>query len=295
MTLDLTGANTLLVTPFRADGTLDDRSLERLINHVIDGGARGIILLGSTGEFFGLTHEERLRVIRSGVAYVDQRVPVTVGVGSDGAAESIELSAAAESAGADCIMVIPPIYFDTSAAAQLAHYTAVAASTELDVMLYDGSNGIRLDPEVLRRAHDTAPNIRYAKIATADPALFEAYRDAAPAVTTIVGEDMMLFQGLRAGGRGSATAIGNILPREIAALHDAFENGHVDAAYEIATRLSPVTMYLSIPKGGFIAKFKQILALQGVIESDHVRAPLRALTDEQKSELTHDVLPLLAR
>ncbi|MEV7693316.1 dihydrodipicolinate synthase family protein [Microbacterium sp. NPDC089189] len=125
-------------------------------------------------------------------------------------------------------------------------------------MLYDGSNGIRLDPEVLRRAHDSAPNIRYAKIATADPALFEAYHDAAPGVTTIVGEDMMLFQGLRAGGRGSATAIGNILPREIAALHDAFENGQGDATYEIATRLSPVTMFLSIPKGGFIAKFKHM-------------------------------------
>ncbi|AJM77129.1 dihydrodipicolinate synthase family protein [Rathayibacter toxicus] len=294
MNLDVTGANTLLITPFHTDGSLDERSLERLIDHVIDGGARGVILLGSTGEFFGLTHDERLRVIGSGVSHVAGRVPVTIGVGSDGTAETIALAAAAQAAGADCVMVIPPIYFDTAAGAQLAHYDAVAASTDLDVMLYDGSNGIRLSPEVLCRANAQKPNIRYAKIATADPALFDTYRQAAPTVTTIVGDDMMLFQGLRAGGRGSATAIGNILPREIAALHTAHENGQVDEAYRIATRLSPVTMFLSVPRGSFIAKFKLILARQGIIDSDRVRPPLLPLAEAQRAEVIHDVMPLVA-
>lgn len=295
MTLDLTGANTLLVTPFHADGSIDELSLRRLIDHVIEGGARGVILLGSTGEFFCLTHDERIRVTRAGIAHVAGRVPVTVGVGSDGTAETIELTATAENAGADCVMVIPPIYFDSSADPQIAHYTAVAASTTLDVMLYDGSNGIRLTAPVLEQAGRQAPNIKYAKIATADPTLFRIFREAAPSITTIVGEDMMLFQGLRAGGRGSATAIGNILPRQIAALHRAHENGDAEEAYRIATWLSPVTMFLSVPKGGFIAKFKHILALEGIIESDRVRAPLLPLTVEGRAEIVQDVLPLLAR
>ncbi|PPG88276.1 hypothetical protein C5C00_12195 [Rathayibacter rathayi] len=295
MMLDLSGANTLLVTPFHADGSFDTRSLQRLIDHVIAGGAKGIILLGSTGEFFGLSHDERLQVMRIGLEHISGRVPVTVGVGSDGTAETVQLAAVAQEAKADCLMVIPPIYFDSSAAAQLAHYSAIAGSTDLDVMLYDGSNGIRLSPDVLRQANEQSPNIRYAKIATADPGLFAAYRSATQAVTTIVGEDMMLFQGLRGGGRGSATAIGNILPREIAALHSAFDSGRIEDALELAVRISPVTMFLSVPKGGFIAKFKHILTLQGIIESDYVRPPLRPLTRGERAEIAHDVCPLLTR
>ncbi len=293
MTLDLAGANTLLVTPFDDYGDVDERSLARLIDHVLAGGARGIILLGSTGEFFALTHEERVRIIHAGTAHVAGRVPVTVGVGSDGTAESIALTAEAQAAGADCVMVIPPIYFDTSSDAQVAHYTAIAASTECDVMLYDGSNGIRLSPEVLQQVAAGASNIRYAKIATADPSLFSIFRRAAPQVTTIVGEDMMLFQGLRAGGRGSATAIGNILPADITALHLAFDSGRTEEAYRIARKLAPVTMFLSAPKTGFIAKFKFILANQGIVHSDRVRTPLPPLTTQQRKDIIHDIIPLL--
>lgn len=114
MNLDLAGANTLLVNPFDDDGDVDERSLARLIDHVLAGGARGIIFLGSTGDFFALTHEERVRIIHAGTGHVAGRVPVTVGVGSDVTAESIALTAEAQAAGGDCVMVIPPIYFDTS-------------------------------------------------------------------------------------------------------------------------------------------------------------------------------------
>lgn len=295
MNIDLSGANTLALTPFTAAGALDFSSLRRLLNYVIEGGAKGIISLGSTGEFFGLSHDERLEVISATTAIVESRVPLTVGVGSDGTAETISLVQAAERSGADCVMVTPPIYFDSPPSAQVQHFTAVAASTELPVMLYDGSNGIRIHPDVLTEVNRRSPNVKYIKVATQDPAVYRAYVAAAPSVVPIVGDDMLLLQGLRAGGSGSATAIGNVLPHRITALHAAHICGRMDVARAIAQELAPFTMRASIPKGRFIANFKFILREIGILESAATRAPLVPLQTREADELLEDLLPLVNR
>lgn len=291
MKLDLTGPNTLLITPFMSNGYFDTLSFKKLINFVLNEGATGLILLGSTGEFFGLTHSERMTIIKEGISHIDKKVPVTVGIGSDGTAGSIELAKFAEKSGADCLMVIPPIYFDTSPNAQIKHYVTIAKEVDIPIMLYDGANGIRVTPEITAKAHRMASNISYIKIASPDPRLFPMFKQIIPQVIPIVGEDMMLLQGLKAGGMTSSTAIGNILPKQITQLHKAFRNGDIDTARKISINLAPITMNLSIPKTLFIAKFKYILFKNGVIDSDFVRSPLIPLTNAERTQIDEDVQP----
>lgn len=212
-------------------------------------------------------------------------MPVTVGVGSDGTALSLALAEEMTNLGADCLLVIPPIYFDHSFEAQLTHYVTLAASTSLPIMLYDGSNGISVPPSVVKAACQEARNIRYIKVATPDPRIFADYRREVPEVTPIVGDDMMLLPGLLAGGEGSATAIGNLVPTKVADLHRCVVEEDLDQAHLIAADLAPITMFLSMPKPQFIVKFKEILYSKGIIASPFVRPPLTSLSERDRQNL----------
>lgn len=280
------GANTLVVTPFDDSGELDHKSMASLIDFVLGGGIQGIIALGTTGEFFTLSGAERVEVMRSVVTQVAGRVPVTLGVGADGTAAAVELARAAREAGADCVMVLPPLYFDQSPAAQIEHFTTVARSTALPVMLYDGAAKIPVPAEVVAEVAKRASNVRYVKLAFTDPERASDIRRLAPGVVPLAGEDSALLSTFRAGAVGSTIATGNIQPREVMAVHEAYHRGDLDEAYTIFTNtLLPAMVAISIPERNFIARFKAVAAAMGVIASGHVRSPLRQIDAESREEL----------
>jgi len=296
--LTVGGTHVLLVTPFLPNHTRDRDSLVSLIDHVIDAGADGVIALGTTGEFFTLTTAERVEVMTDVLEIVAGRVAVTIGTGSDSTAEAVSLAQHAQQAGADCVMVLPPFYFATSAAAQLAHFRTVARAVDISVMIYDGADGITVDAPIVAALADELDNIHYVKMALPAPRRVTELRQLAPSVTVFAGDDVTLVNALRNGAAGSAIATGNFMAREVIALHSAASAGNWDKATQLfAEGLLQGVAATANPKTQFIARIKAVLAAQGVIEHPTVRPPLTPLCEQEMADLliTIDTLGLRSR
>ncbi|MBT2408593.1 dihydrodipicolinate synthase family protein [Streptomyces sp. ISL-87] len=278
------------MTPFLPNRERDRESLASLIEHVLDAGADGVIALGTTGEFFTMSAAERADAIDDVVELVRGRVAVTIGVGSDSTAEAVKLARHAQSAGADCVMVLPPFYFAKSAEAQLAHFAAIAEAVDIHVMIYDGADGIEVDAATIATLAQELDNVRYVKMALPAPQRIAALRRLAPQVTVFAGDDATLVPALRLGAAGSAIATGNFLPREVITIHTAANSGDWEKASEVfASNLLHGVAATANPKVQFIARIKEVLVAQGVIAHATVRPPLAQLGPHDKADLLASV------
>jgi 4-hydroxy-tetrahydrodipicolinate synthase len=205
---------------------------------------------------------------------------VTVGVGAVATAEAADYSRHAESVGANCVMVLPPLYFDFSPESQIEHLLTIAKSTNLPVMLYDGAGGIAVPVAVIEVVARQAGNIRAVKLALPDPARVTELVRNVPDVVPLAGSDPTLVAALENGARGIAIATAMIQPEEIVALYSSFRHGDVEQAHSIfATAIMPSVVATSTPKHEFIARFKEVLLEQGTISSATVRRPLRSIDE----------------
>ena len=131
------GSIVALVTPFNVSGAVDYDALKRLVEFHVSAGTHGIVAVGTTGESATLTHTEDHEVIRATVGYSAGRIPVIAGAGSNSTAEACQLTEAATQAGADAILSVAPYYNKPPQTGLLAHFRAVAESTDLPVILYN--------------------------------------------------------------------------------------------------------------------------------------------------------------
>ena len=139
------GAGVALITPFYENGEVNYNKLEELLEEQIAGGTDAIISCGTTGESSTMSHEEHIEVIRFTCQVVKERIPVIAGTGSNSTREAIHLSKAAQEVGADGLLVVTPYYNKATQAGLIAHYTAVAESVKIPILLYHipGRTGIR--------------------------------------------------------------------------------------------------------------------------------------------------------
>ena len=145
------GVQVLLATPMTGTGALDFNSTWALIDHVLGGGLDGMVLLGSTGEFFSLSETERRQFVERVIPYVARRVPVGVCPGLPGTEITIELAQHAERCGADYLLVPIPFYFANTLPGIVDFYSRVAHAVSIPVMPYDGGGGNSLDMEMWRQ------------------------------------------------------------------------------------------------------------------------------------------------
>lgn len=132
-----TGAGVALITPMNEDGSINYTEMERIVNYQIDNGTDAIIVCGTTGEASTMTHEEHIETIKACVDMTKKRVPVIAGTGSNCTETAIYLSKEAQSAGADGILVVSPYYNKATQAGLKKHFTAIAKSTDLPMILYN--------------------------------------------------------------------------------------------------------------------------------------------------------------
>lgn len=139
-----TGAGVAIVTPMHENGDVNYEKLSEILEEQIAGGTDAIIICGTTGESSTLTHEEHLDVIRYTVEKVAKRIPVIAGTGSNCTATAIYLSQEAEKAGADALLLVTPYYNKATQNGLIAHYTAIAESVKLPIVLYNVAEQNRL-------------------------------------------------------------------------------------------------------------------------------------------------------
>ncbi|MDQ1079134.1 dihydrodipicolinate synthase family protein [Pseudoroseomonas cervicalis] len=257
------GTYTVLVTPFTADGmAVDLPALARLVEYQIDNGVRGLIPLGSTGEFLSVSREERGAIVETVLRAAAGRVPVLVGTGAEDTREAVALSREAEAMGAQGVMVIPPFYSVPTEDELFAHYRAIGEAIGIPVMVYNNPATANVDllPATVARLSQI-DNCRYIKESTLDPT---RVRD----IIALCGERMTVFAGVLGyesaflGAVGWVAVCSNVAPKLSSAMFDAAMAGDRETALPLYRRLAPLLPFVGGPR--YVSGTKAALRLAGL-------------------------------
>ncbi|MEZ7007569.1 4-hydroxy-tetrahydrodipicolinate synthase [Streptomyces sp. AD55] len=278
---------TAMVTPFTADGALDLDGAQRLAAHLVDAGNDGLIVNGTTGESPTTSDAEKADLVRAVVEAVGDRAHVVAGVGTNNTQHSVELARAAEHAGAHGLLVVTPYYNKPPQEGLYLHFTAIADSAGLPVMLYDipGRSGVPINTETLVRLAEH-PRIVANKDAKGDLGR-ASWTIARSGLAWYSGDDMLNLPLLSVGAIGFVSVVGHVVTPELRAMVDAHVAGDVQKALEIHQKLLPVFTGMFRTQG--VMTTKAALALQG-LPAGPLRAPMIGLTAEETEQLKIDLV-----
>lgn len=273
----LRGSITALITPFR-DGAVDEKAFAAFVDWQIREGSHGLVPVGTTGESPTVSHEEHRRIIEICVEVTDRRVPVVAGAGSNSTEEAISLTRFAEDVGADAILSVVPYYNRPNQEGMFQHFSAVARSTGLPIILYSvpGRTVVDLAVDTISRLRDAHDNIVGVKDATAS-------MERASMQRVLLGDDFILLSGedMTAlgfnahGGNGCISVTSNIAPRLCAQFQNACQQGNYGEARAIQDKLVHLHKNLFIepnPQGVKYAASRLRLC------TDELRLPLVPVT-----------------
>src|SRR6185295_13781179 len=287
----LRGAFTALVTPFGADGTVDEEALRRLIRWQVLAGIDGLVPCGTTGEAPTLTPLERDRVIAITVETVAERasrgrVPVIAGTGTNDTRATIAATRRAAALGADAALVVAPYYNRPDGRMLAAHFRAIADEGDLPIVVYNvpSRTGTNVPADVFLRLAEH-PRVVAVKEASGNlEQIARICRDRPRDVAVLAGDDAWTLPMLALGGDGVVSVASNEIPGELVALCAAAAAGDWDGARRIHDRWLP--LFLANFSGGpNPVPVKAALALMGLLEADAVRLPLLPLAPSSRVEL----------
>lgn len=230
------GAGVALVTPFQEDGSVDFGKLKELVDYQIENGTDAIIICGTTGESSTLTHEEHLECIQKCIEYVDGRVPVVAGTGSNCTETAIYLSTEAEKYGADALLVVTPYYNKATQKGLIAHYTAIANSVKIPIIMYNvpSRTGCNIQPETAVELAKNVDNIVAIKEASGNISQVAKLMSLADGCIDLYsGNDDQIVPILSLGGKGVISVTSNIIPNDTHMLVKKYLEGDVKGALEL--------------------------------------------------------------
>jgi 4-hydroxy-tetrahydrodipicolinate synthase len=233
---------TAMVTPFRADHSLDLDAAQALADHLLEHGSESIVVAGSTGESPTLTHREKADLFRAVAEVAKGKGKVICGTGTYSTAETLELTLAAEDAGADGLLVVTPYYNKPPQRGLIEHFTKIASSTDLPIVVYNipGRTGTRIEHDTLLIMAEI-PNIVGVKDSTGDfqgvsrlvseaPSDFEVYS----------GDDWAAFGFMCLGAVGVVSVASHLVGDRIRQMMDLVTTGDIPAARKIHEELTPL-------------------------------------------------------
>lgn len=278
------GSFTALVTPFAADGSLDEKAFRELVEWQIAEGTHGLVPVGTTGESPTLSHEEHRRVVEICVEVAKGRVPVIAGAGSNNTAEAIELAQHAEAVGADAILVVTPYYNKPNQRGLYRHFAAIAEATRLAIFIYNipGRSIIDMTPETMGELAKNFSNIVGVKDATAKvDRVSEQRATCGEDFIQLSGEDSTALGFNAHGGTGCISVTSNVAPRLCAEFQEASLAGDRERAIELQDRLMPLhkALFIEPNPGGAKYALSRLGRLENVLRSPLV--PVEAATAER--------------
>lgn len=281
------GTGVALVLPMFEDGSIDYEGYKRQVQRMIDGGVKALLVNGTTGEPATIDIEDEFELTKITVEMAKGTgVKVIVGAGSNYTAQAIRKAKFNAEAGADANLVVTPYYNKTSQRGLIEHYKAVAAASNLPLIMYNvpGRTGMKISVDTVVELAKV-PNIVAMKDATDDIAY------AMEVLTRTKDMDFDLYSGcddnilpfIAAGGKGVISVLSNLYPRETEMFAQAALKGDLELARKMAYDLNDVSKYLFIDVNPIMPK--AALKHMGVIESDMLRQPLIPTTEENKKLL----------
>lgn len=221
------GVATALYTPFNPiNKSVDYGAFSRLINRQLSANVNALVVLGTTGEAATITEEERREIIKFCVKEVNGRIPLIVGSGSNCTATAVKFSREAEESGADGLLVVTPYYNKCNDDGLYAHYSAVAKSTSLPIIVYNvpTRTGFNVKPIVYRKLAEIDNVVAIKEANCCDEQLNGVLDNVKDILAVYCGSDDKLIDVLRRGGKGTISVASNIIPSKIVDYMGDFEN-----------------------------------------------------------------------
>ncbi|MDK2800997.1 MAG: 4-hydroxy-tetrahydrodipicolinate synthase [Clostridiales bacterium] len=274
-----------MITPLTKEGKVNEKALRKLINYLIDGGIHGIFAIGTTGEFYGLTHDEYRETIQITLDEVKGRVPVYAGASAITTKEVINLVNIAEECGADALSVLTPMFISPNQDQLYTHYKTIAENTKLPILLYNNvpKTGVNITAATVEKLADI-DNIIGIKDSSGDFTLTGEYirRTRGKNFHVMLGRDTLIHAGLCYGAKGSVAACANVAPRLCADIYDKYMAGDREGSLEAQFTLAPLRLAFTL--GTFPTVIKEALELLG-IEAGPCMDPVGPMTDEEREQL----------
>lgn len=282
------GSGVALVTPMKADGAVDYKKLEELVEWQISEGTDAIIACGTTGEASTLANDEHIAVIEAVVNKVNGRVPVIAGTGVNDTQHAIELSTGAENAGADALLIVTPYYNKASDEGLFLHYQKIAESVKLPIILYSVASrtNMNIAPQMVKRLSEI-PNVVAIKEASGNISQIAEIAQIMPKDFAIYsGNDDQVLPIMALGGSGSISTIANIAPKQTHELTKAVLEGDFSLAKEL--QLAQIPLIRAIFCEVNPIPVKTAVGLLGKIDP-HFRLPLSAAKAETVEGLKREM------
>lgn len=279
-----------MVTPLNADGGLDEKGLEKLIEHLITGGVHGIFLLGTNGEAPSLSYALRKELITKACKYIRGRVPVLVGITDTSFNGSLDIAAHSKKAGADAVVVAPPYYLPISQEEMIDYLERLIPQLSLPVMMYNmpSCTKLHLSLETVKRAKelgaigikDSSGDMSYFY------SLIEAFKET-PEFSIIVGTELFLPETIIYGGHGAVAGGANFLPELFVDLYNASVANNLEDIKILRTKVAFVnnSIYCVGKNASRITKgIKCALSVMDICE-DHMALPLRKFENREREKV----------
>jgi 4-hydroxy-tetrahydrodipicolinate synthase len=278
---------TAMVTPFDKDGAIDWDGVAKLAQHLVDTGHDGIAVNGTTGEAPTTKSSEKLEIIKVVKSVVGEKITVLSGAGDNETSYTVEQAKRSQEAGADGLLVVTPYYNKPPQAGIEAHFRAVAAATDLPIMMYDipGRTGVEIESDTIVKLFDTVENIVALKDAKGNIAA-TSWVIKRCAVPVYSGDDILNLPFLSVGAVGFVSVCGHTVGNQLKAMLDAWFAGNSARALEIHQELLPVFTGTFRTQGAILTK--AAMSLMG-LPGGTTRLPLVDATDAQIAQLRIDL------
>ncbi len=282
-----TGSGVAIVTPFTDDNKIDFENFGKHIDFLIENDTDAIIVCGTTGEAATMSEDEHISTVKFCVEYVNKRVPVIAGTGSNNTLKTIKMSKACEDLGVDGLLVVSPYYNKATKKGLIQHFTEIHNATNTPIILYNvpGRTNVNIPPEVCKTLVKL-PRIAGMKEASGNISQVVKLHSLCPNLPIYSGNDDQITAVCSVGGVGVITVLGNILPKDTHNIVDEYLKGNVKRSLELQSH------YLSLCDALFIEvnpiPVKVALNKMG-FNNGKLRLPLCDMEDETKAILEKEL------
>jgi 4-hydroxy-tetrahydrodipicolinate synthase len=281
------GSMVALVTPFK-DGRIDEKALERIVEFHIKNGTTAIVPCGTTGESATLSYDEHDRVIELTIQFAKGRVPVIAGTGSNSTAEAIALTKHAKSSGAAASLQVSPYYNRPTQKGLYLHFKAIAEEVDIPIIIYNiaSRTGVNIEPETFVKLAEIK-NIIGVKESSGNLEQMSKIRSLCPEKFLLIsGDDALTLPVLSIGGVGIISVVANIIPRDVAAMCEAFEKGDTKKAEELHYKMLPLVKAMFIETNPI--PVKTAMGLMKMIDPA-LRLPMCEMLPENRDKLVKEL------
>lgn len=289
MQADWAGIFPAVTTKFKEDHSLDITAMEKHLAAQIEAGVHGLVLFGTLGELGSITHEEKLEIIKTGVAVSAERVPVLATVGHITTAEACEFVKEAAEHGVDGFMVLPSILYPSDRRETLYHFREIAKASPLPIMIYNNpvSYGVNITPKMFAELAEDPTFVAIKESSGDVRRVTDIINAVGDRYQIFLGVDDLAFEGMMLGAVGWVAGLVNAFPEETVAIFELVQQGRFEEAREIYRWFTPLLKLDVSTK--LVQNIKLAEAMTG-LGTEPVRPPRLPLAGEQRERVKAVIL-----